>query len=155
MLWLVHSSDTSDENPDPNLSPERLYQDIDHLSIALSNSHFEEGLIYTMTLSSNRENFMLVWIIEANKETFVFQCFFNEVSKTPTWHESGKNKNADMTRFGGLCHDVSWYGLFRQTKLQSGKPYALHMGFHPHLSLSLPQENILEVFIFGMLGHCS
>ena len=89
---MVHSSDTSDEIPDPNLSPERLYQDIDHLSIALSNSHFEEGLIYTMTLSSNRENSMLVWIIEANKETFVFQCFFNEVSKTPTWHESGNNK---------------------------------------------------------------
>ena len=87
-----NSSDTSDEIPDPNLSEERLYQDINCIPIALSNSHFEEGLIYTMTLSSNRENSMLVWIIEGKKETFVFQCFFNQASKKPTWHETGKNK---------------------------------------------------------------
>ena len=34
-----NSSDTSDEIPDPNLSEQRLYQDINCIPIALSNSH--------------------------------------------------------------------------------------------------------------------
>ena len=79
-----NSSDTSDEIPDPNLSNERLYQDIDFLPVTLSNSHFEEGLLYTMTLSSKKENPMLVWIIEAKLDMFVYHCFFNQVSKAQT-----------------------------------------------------------------------
>ena len=79
-----NSSDTSDEIPDPNLSDERLYQDIDCLPVTLSNSHFEEGLLYTMTLSSKKENSMLVWIIEAKQDMFVYHCFFNQVSKAQT-----------------------------------------------------------------------
>ena len=35
-----NSPDTSDEIPDPNLSEERLYQEINYIPIALSNSHF-------------------------------------------------------------------------------------------------------------------
>ena len=88
-----NSSDTSDEIPDPNLSQDRLYQDIDCLPVALSSSHFEEGLLYTMTLSLNKKNSMLVWIIEAKQDTFVFHRFFNVASSNPTWHESGKDKH--------------------------------------------------------------
>ena len=85
------SSDTSEDIPDPNLDEESLYQDEDCLPKGLRRSHFEEGLIYTMTLKSKRHNSELIWIVECKKETFLYQLFFNSNSKSKTQHESGKD----------------------------------------------------------------
>ena len=96
-----NSSDTSDDIPDPDLRAESLYQDEDSLPKRLKKSHFKEGLIYTMTLSAKRNNPMLVQIIELKKDSFVYQCFFNQTSSAQTWHESGKDKTcsyADVWR---------------------------------------------------------
>ena len=49
-----NASDTSEDIPDPNLSKEALYQAPNMLPAPLQKSHFEEGLIYTMTLKGNR-----------------------------------------------------------------------------------------------------
>ena len=43
-------SDTSENIPDPNNSDFPLYQDVDLLPEELSVYHWEEGLIYGMTL---------------------------------------------------------------------------------------------------------
>ena len=85
-----HSSDTSEDIPDPNTSAEALYQDEDHLPEPLRSFHFVEGLIYTMTKHSSRRNSMLVWIIEAKEDTFTYNCYFQQTSSAKTWHQTGK-----------------------------------------------------------------
>ena len=87
-----NSSDTSEDIPDPNMSQERKYQDQDCLPTALNTSHFEEGLIYTMTLYAAQNNSMLIWIIQAKQKSFTFRCLFHQGSGAKTWHETGKSK---------------------------------------------------------------
>ena len=41
-----HDSDTEDEIPDPNLSPNALYQDIDKPPERLERRYFQEVIIY-------------------------------------------------------------------------------------------------------------
>ena len=78
------SSDTSDDIPDPNLSAEALYQDLNRLPEPLHNIHFKEGLLYTMTKHDNRRNSMLVFIIEAKLDTFCYHCYFQQTSRAKT-----------------------------------------------------------------------
>ena len=85
-----HSSDTSDDVPDPNMSADPLFQDQDRLPEPLQKDHFKEGLIYTMTRHSDRKNALLVLIIEAKLRTFSYQCFFQQRSVSRTYHHTGK-----------------------------------------------------------------
>ena len=79
-----NSSDTSDDIPDPNLSAEALYQDLNRLPEPLQCIHFKEGLLYTMTKHDNRRNSMLVFIIEAKLDTFSYHCYFQQTSRAQT-----------------------------------------------------------------------
>ena len=85
-----HSSDTSDDIPDPNMSADPLFQDQDLLPEPLQRDHFKEGLIYTMTKHIDRKNALLVLIIEAKLRTFSYQCFFQQRSSSSTYHKTGK-----------------------------------------------------------------
>ena len=71
-----HESDTSENIPDPNCSEDPLYQDVNKLPVGLRKGHFEEGLLYSMTLDQGRENTMLVMIVEVKENTFIYRNFF-------------------------------------------------------------------------------
>ena len=90
-----NSSDTSEDIPDPNMSNASLYQDIGCLAIPLDAEHFEEGLLYTMTLKAAPQQQMLVWIIEKYESSFSYQVFFKQFSRSKTWHETGKDHTAN------------------------------------------------------------
>ena len=62
-----NDSDTSADISDPNMEKHALYQDVDLLPVALEKSHFEEGLIYAMTLEENHEKTLLVMVIEVQE----------------------------------------------------------------------------------------
>ena len=55
-----NSSDTSDGIPNPDMNKDPLYQDENSLPEAIKKSHFEEGLLYTLTLLSKQNDPMLV-----------------------------------------------------------------------------------------------
>ena len=86
-----NESDTAEDVPDPNMEIEPLYQDVGCMPVPLQPFHFEVGLLYTMTLDKQRNNQMLVWIVEAKDSLFSYQCNFNLVSRAKTWHETGKS----------------------------------------------------------------
>ena len=86
-----NSSDTSEDIPNPNLSKEALYQSPNMLPVPLQKSHFEEGLIYTMTLKGEKTP-MLVFINEVTEDLFVYRVFFMQGSTKHTFHQSGKEK---------------------------------------------------------------
>lgn len=73
-----HESDTSENIPDPNCSEDPLYQDVNKLPVGLRKGHFEEGLLYSMTLDQGRENTMLVMIVEVKENTFIYRNFSAE-----------------------------------------------------------------------------
>ena len=81
--WYA-SSDTSADIPNPDMNKDPLYQDEDSLPEPLKKSHFEEGLLYTLTLLSKQYNPMLVQIIELEQDKFVYQTFFHAASKAMT-----------------------------------------------------------------------
>ena len=86
-----NASDTSEDIPDPNLSKEALYQAPNKLPAPLQKSHFEEGLIYTMTLKG-KQGSMLVFINDVTEELFSYQIFFVQGSSRQTFHQTGKEK---------------------------------------------------------------
>ena len=50
-----NESDTSVEIPDPNMSAERLYQEVDKLPERLEKTHFQEGMILYCDIVSKKE----------------------------------------------------------------------------------------------------
>ena len=80
-------SDTSENLPDPNDLAAPLYQDVNKLPVDLKRIHFEEGLVYSMTLKTYKKHPMLVMIIEAGDDFFVFRPFFVRASSKKTFHE--------------------------------------------------------------------
>ena len=85
-------SDTSENIPEPNDIDAPLYQDRNELPTDLSKEHFEEGLIYTMTMLSKRKEQTLVMIIEAGIEDFVYRPFFIRGSSKKTFHQGLRDK---------------------------------------------------------------
>ena len=83
-------SDTGEDIPDPNDSSESLYQDKNKLPQGLQKHHFEEGLVYAMTLESNHKVMMLGMIIELKDSVFVWRTFFIEEQKK-TYYEGAKD----------------------------------------------------------------
>ena len=83
-----NESDTDEDLPDPNNSAQRLFQDIDLLPVELTNQHFQEGIIYTMTLAKQRKNPMLVMVMLTRLIDFKYRIFFVRGSKRKTYHQS-------------------------------------------------------------------
>lgn len=83
-----NSSDTSDEIPNPNENEDPLYQDINTLPVPLRPKHFQEGLIYAMTVKKKLKcNTLLVMIIHTKRKSFVYRLFFARGSARKTYHE--------------------------------------------------------------------
>ena len=82
-----NESDTSDDFPDPNLDKLPLFQEENKLPVPILKKHFEEGLMYAMTLDNNHKVTMLVMIIEKRQNDFVYRVFFARSSKRKTYHQ--------------------------------------------------------------------
>ena len=67
-LWY-HESDTSEDIPDPNLEEKSLFQKWNSLPVELRKDHFQEGLLYLMTLDQACKEPMLVMIILSGEFT--------------------------------------------------------------------------------------
>ena len=89
-----NNSDTSEEIPDPNTQDEPLYQKANLLPVDLTKKHFEEGLAYVITLKKQRENPMLVMLIETRQNDFTYRTFFVRGSSRETFHDRGRDKTA-------------------------------------------------------------
>ena len=94
-----NDSDTSEDIPDPNLQDDPLFQKVDTLPEELCNKHFEEGLIYVMTLNKERDKTILVMAIESRQVDFSYRTFFVRGSSSQTFHEGGKDRTA---RYGDI-----------------------------------------------------
>ena len=97
-----HSSDTSDDIPDLNMSADPLFQDQDRLPAPLQRDHFKEGLIYTMTKHSDRKYALLVLIIEAKLRTFSYQLFFSRDLLPVHIKKLERRQSAHIKTSGGL-----------------------------------------------------
>ena len=71
--WYVsEDSETEKEVPDSNNEEAALYQDVDKLPEPLSKNHFQEGLLYLMTLGNEKEKTALGMIIEVKTKSFIY-----------------------------------------------------------------------------------
>lgn len=98
-----NESDTSDDVPDPYDSPEALFQELNQLPRSLHKSHFEEGLIYTMTLKQKYDVHLLVMIIETKERSFTYRVFFVTGAKRKTFHEGLKDKQCSYQKVWRLA----------------------------------------------------
>ena len=85
--WYKGDSDTDEDIPDVNLSPEALYQDVAKLPEKLDKKHFEEGIIYALTLHDLKSLTFLGMLIHVKKESFIFRIFTAKGSSRKTFHE--------------------------------------------------------------------
>ena len=85
-------SDTEDEIPDPNLSPIALYQDTDKLPEPLEKGHFQEGIIYALTLKNDRAVINLGMIILVTDSSFLFRVFTAKGTSRKTYHDGAADK---------------------------------------------------------------
>lgn len=81
-----HDSDTSQDLPLPNDDENPLYQEVNKLPVPLEKDHFQEGLIYAMTLEDKSHNTMLVMVINKDEESFTYRIFFVQASSQKTYH---------------------------------------------------------------------
>ena len=87
-------SDTGDEIPDPNMQKEPLYQKSGKLPCRVRVSHFEEGLIYTMTFLKEKLKPMLAMITAKRTHDFSYRVFFVRGSSRKTYHQAGTDRKA-------------------------------------------------------------
>ena len=113
-------SDTSDDLPDPNISKQALYQDENKLPVLLKQSHFEEGLVYTMTLKSKSCEPMLVMVILNGRKTFLYRTFFVKGSKKKTYHVGAKDEKGS--------YEEVWRLAPRRELIQKIEPGNVRMG---------------------------
>ena len=62
--WFHCDSDTGDDIRDPNDNPDSLFQDVDKLPEPLKKKHFEEDLVYAMTMEHNNKNLILIILVK-------------------------------------------------------------------------------------------
>ena len=74
-----HGPDTEDEIPDPNLSPIALYQDTNKPPKPLEKRHFQEGIIYGLTLKTDRDVSDLGMIILVTDKSILFRVLLHKV----------------------------------------------------------------------------
>ena len=72
-----------------------MYQDVDNLPERLRN-HFEEGLIYLMTLGNDKKITALGMIIVVKTKSFIYRVFYTKGSGRKTFHEGGKDREYDF-----------------------------------------------------------
>ena len=94
--WYCES-DTSENLPDPNESEDHLYQEENKLPIPLRKNHFREGIVYSMALCKKPKVSILVMVIHANVNTFLYRVFFTSGSSRKSYHEGAKDKRAKYT----------------------------------------------------------
>ena len=63
--------DTGDEVPNPQHRKESLYQDVNKLPELLKREHFQEGLLYLITLDDRKDVPSLGMIVETFMDTFL------------------------------------------------------------------------------------
>ena len=63
--------DTGDEVPNPQDRKESLYQDVNKLPELLKKEHFQEGLLYLITLDDRKDVPSLGMIMETFTDTFL------------------------------------------------------------------------------------
>ena len=85
--WYTGDSDTDEDIPDVNLSSEALYQDVAKLPEELDKKHFEEGIIYALTLHDLKSITFLGMLILVKKDSFLFRIFSAKGSSRKTYHE--------------------------------------------------------------------
>ena len=79
--WYVsEDSETEKEVPDSNNEEAALYQDVDKLPEPLSKNHFQEGLLYLMTLGNEKEKTALGMIIGLKTKSFIKRGFYTKGS---------------------------------------------------------------------------
>lgn len=64
---------------------------MDLLPEELSIHHWEEGIIYAMTVISEKNIMYLGMVIECRKSTFIFRCFFVRGKKRKTYHQGAED----------------------------------------------------------------
>ena len=84
-------SDAEKEIPNPNDWPENLYQDINKLPEPLKKEHFQEGILYFMTLNATKKRSSLGMVIEVRSNKFIWRNYGIRGSSQKTYHESGKD----------------------------------------------------------------
>ena len=90
-------SDTSENLPDPNESKDPLYQEENKLPTPLRKNHFREGIVYTIALCKNSKVGMLVMVIHADVNTFLYRVFFTNGSSRKSYNEGAEDKRAKYT----------------------------------------------------------
>ena len=115
-----NESDTDEDVPDPNNSAQRLFQDIDVLPVELTNQHFEEGIVYTMTLAKQRKNPMLVMVMHTRLIDFKYRIFFVRGSRRKTYHQAGTSK---VSRY-----DEVWRLAPRRELIITQDPSTIYVG---------------------------
>ena len=93
--WYNGESDTDETIPDPNRSPEALYQDVGSLPVPVQKKHFEEGVIDALVLSSAKSVTILGMVVFLKEETFDFRLFRVMGSTRKTFHEGLQDKEIE------------------------------------------------------------
>ena len=101
--WYHSDSDTEIDIPDPNLLPDPLFQDVDKLPEPLKKDHFEEGFIYAMTESKDKNTMSLVLIIFVKEETFLFRLLSAKGTSRKTFHEGLKDQELQYSEVWRLA----------------------------------------------------
>ena len=94
--YAPNDSETEKEVPDPNSEEAAMYQDVDKLPEHLSKNHFQEGLIYLVTLGYEKNKTALGMIIEVKAKCFIFRVFYTKGRGRKTFHDGGKDKQYDF-----------------------------------------------------------
>ena len=138
----MSQSHTADDIPDPNLDRDRLYQDVECLPLKLQKPHFEEGLIYTMTLESGKKFPMLVMILETKTETFVYRTFFVLGSSRKTYFEGSDDKTAR--------YEEVWRLAPRREMMHARNPAHVRVGETLRFAYGM-EEELFTVLVTGTM----
>ena len=130
-------SDTSDDLPHPNVSKQALYQDENKLPVLLKQSHFEEGLVYTLTLKSKSCQPMLVMVIHHGKKTFLCRTFFIKGSRKKTYHLGAKDKKVSYEEVLRLAPRRELIQKIDPTNVRMGDVIRFRYGVDEHYVTAL------------------
>ena len=87
--------DTDEEIPDPNNDKNSLFQDRNHLPVALTKLHFKEGFVYLFTLKIDKEVTFLGFLIETMRNSFRFRVYHTKGKARKTFHTGSADKELD------------------------------------------------------------
>ena len=100
-----NESDTSENIPDPNVSDESLFQDVDMLPEILTRDHFVEGVLYATTMKTNRKQTSLGMVIEKKDSSFILERSLLGGRNERLSMKVLKMQKFGMKTYGGLLRD--------------------------------------------------